>query len=127
MSTASFEDQERLRKIRKKAVGRFILMLSDTQLATGLAILCDGILNRKSITEYTLHIILAQAWLDSTTYLATLDALRNDLRSHGLIRDTRVCCMMLLFLLLTAAFVMCQMSRWYAVGFTSSCMLDSHH
>lgn len=112
MSTASREDLDQLSTVRKEAISRFILALSDTQLVTGLAILSAGVLVRRGIKIYELHIVLAQAWLSSTTHLATLDALRNDLRCYGIVRDIRVACMILLLSLLTAAFLMCQID-WH--------------
>lgn len=107
-SCSSREDIHELWEVRKEAISRFILALSDTQLVTGLAVLLAGACNRKSIMVYELHIILSQAWLASTTHLATLDALRNHLRSYGIIRDIRVACMTILQLLLAVAFCFVQ-------------------
>lgn len=50
----------------------------------------------------------SQAWLSSTTHLATLDALRNHLRGYGIIRDIRVACMINMLLLLTITFAFVQ-------------------
>lgn len=105
-SCTTEEDIHQLWEVRNEAISRFILAVSDTQLVTGLAVLIAGTVGvcRGTISGYELHVIISQAWLTSTTHLATLDALRNHLRSYGFVRDIRVVCMVMLLLLLTVNF-----------------------
>ncbi|KAH7174054.1 uncharacterized protein B0J16DRAFT_376592 [Fusarium flagelliforme] len=89
---------------RKQPVTQFILALSDQQLVAGLAILISGISNQKQLSGYEFSVVLCLAWFSSTTHLATLDALRPYLRSHGVIRDIRVFAMVVLLVLLLYSF-----------------------
>ncbi|KAK3997862.1 hypothetical protein QBC44DRAFT_392135 [Cladorrhinum sp. PSN332] len=75
---------------RQQALTQFILMLSDQQLVTGLAILIAGIAKRPFITAYDFNIVFNLAWLSSTTHLATFCALRRHLRTHTLLRNFHV-------------------------------------
>lgn len=78
------------RKAREEALTRFILALSDQQLATGLAVLIAGVANQCRLSTYEFSIILSLAWFSSTTHLATLDALRDYFVGHGVVRNWRV-------------------------------------
>ena len=95
--------QEVPRDVRQEALTRFILVLSDQQLATGLAILIGGVSNQCRITGYEFSVVLSLAWFSSTTHLATLDVLRDYFRVHRVIRNWRVGGMVALLILLTYA------------------------
>lgn len=88
----------------KEAIQQFILTLSDQQLVTGLAILISGIANQKNLSGYEFSVMLSLAWFSSTTHLATLDALRTYLKTHGAIRNIRVVGMVFILILLIYAF-----------------------
>jgi len=64
------------REKRVEAFDRFILSLSDQQLATGLAILIAAIANQCTLSPPEFRIAFSLAWFSTTTHLATLDSLR---------------------------------------------------
>lgn len=97
--------------IRKEVITQFILTLSDQQLVTGLALLIAGVCNQRTLTGYQFAVILSQAWFSSTTHMATLDALRNYLGSHGIVRDVRVCAMASVLILLIYTFIVSVLTR----------------
>jgi hypothetical protein len=78
------------REARQQAITRFILVLSDQQLAVGLAILIAAVANQDSISTYEFRIAFALAWFSSTTHLATLDGLRHYFQHHQTLRNWRV-------------------------------------
>lgn len=89
------------RREREEVVKRFILALSDQQLATGLAILIAAVANQCTLTVWEFQLAFALAWFSSTTHLATLDCLREYFLVHGAVRNWRVGGMVaLLFLLI---------------------------
>ncbi|KAF2661827.1 hypothetical protein K491DRAFT_388332 [Lophiostoma macrostomum CBS 122681] len=94
------------REERQEAVTRFILVLSDQQLATGLAILIAGVVNQCTLSVYEFQIVFALAWFSSTTHLATLDCLRHYFLTHHVVRNCRVFGMLFLLLLLSYTLVM---------------------
>ncbi|KAH7119139.1 hypothetical protein B0J11DRAFT_86453 [Dendryphion nanum] len=94
------------RSERQEAVTRFILALSDQQLATGLAILIAAISNQCTLTVYEFQVAFALAWFSCTTHLSTLDVLRDYLIKHGVVRNWRVFGMIVLLILLIYALIM---------------------
>lgn len=102
---------EAIAGIRKEVITRFILTLSDQQLVTGLAVLIAGVCNQRTLTGYQFAVILSQAWFSSTTHMATLDALRNYLGSHGIVRDIRVTGMLAVLVLLIYTFIVSLLTR----------------
>ncbi|KAF2871605.1 hypothetical protein BDV95DRAFT_594689 [Massariosphaeria phaeospora] len=91
----------------QEAVTRFILSLSDQQLATGLAILIAALSNQCTLSVQEFRITMSLAWFSSTTHLATLDSLRDYFISHGTIRNWRVFGMVAMLSLLVSSFVIC--------------------
>lgn len=71
------------KKEREEAVTRFILALSDQQLATGLAVLIAAMANRCTLTEYDFNMAFSLAWFSATTHLATLDCLTDYFQKHA--------------------------------------------
>ncbi|KAF5018071.1 hypothetical protein F66182_9970 [Fusarium sp. NRRL 66182] len=88
----------------QKAIQQFILVLSDQQLVTGLAILISGITNQNNLTGYEFSVMTSLAWFSSTTHLATMDALRTYLKDHKLVRNIRIVGILCVLLLLGYAF-----------------------
>jgi hypothetical protein len=78
------------RQVRNEAITRFILILSDQQLVTGLAILITGYSQRCSLDGYHFTIIATLAWFSSTTHLSTLSVLHAYLLSHPDVKTWRV-------------------------------------
>lgn len=85
---------------RQELVKRFILTLSDQQLATGLAILVAAVANQCKLTVWEFQLAFSLAWFSSTTHLATLDCLREYFIEHGAVRNWRVFGMLALLILL---------------------------
>ncbi|KAF4953942.1 hypothetical protein FGADI_5591, partial [Fusarium gaditjirri] len=98
------ESSQKSNEARKEAIQQFILTLSDQQLVTGLAILICGVINQKSLSTFEFSVMLSLAWFSSTTHLATLDALRTYLKTHGVIRHVRVFGMVCVLIFLSYAF-----------------------
>ncbi|CZR65640.1 uncharacterized protein PAC_15540 [Phialocephala subalpina] len=88
------------RHVRQEALVKFILVLSDQQLVTGLAILIGAVANQYKLTGYEFSVVLSLAWFSSTTHLATLDVLRDYLVTHPVVRNWRVYGMISLLVLL---------------------------
>jgi hypothetical protein len=78
------------REVRNKAMTRFILILSDQQLVTGLAILITGYSQRCSLDGYHFTVIATLAWFSSTTHLSTLSVLHAYLVDHPVVKTWRV-------------------------------------
>lgn len=75
---------------REEAITRFILALSDQQLAVGLAILIAIITNQCTLSVAEFRIAFALAWFSTSTHLATLDSLRHYFVCHQTIRNWRI-------------------------------------
>jgi hypothetical protein len=98
------------RRQREEVVKRFILTLSDQQLATGLAILIAAVANQCTLTVWEFQLAFSLAWFSSTTHLATLDVLREYFLSHGAVRNWRVFGMIALLVLLMYSLIMAMAS-----------------
>ena len=94
------------RRQREEVLKRFILTLSDQQLATGLAILIAAVANQCTLTVWEFQLAFALAWFSSTTHLATLDCLQDYFLTHGAVRNWRVFGMVALLILLMYSLVM---------------------
>lgn len=94
------------RRQREEVLKRFILTLSDQQLATGLAILIAAVANQCTLTVWEFQLAFALAWFSSTTHLATLDCLQDYFITHGAVRNWRVFGMVALLILLMYSLVM---------------------
>ncbi|KAF2188167.1 hypothetical protein K469DRAFT_90243 [Zopfia rhizophila CBS 207.26] len=94
------------RKQRVEALSRFVLILSDQQLVTGLAILIGGLVGRCRISLYEYQMVTALAWFSSTTHLATLSVLRSYFINHHTVRNWRVVGMVASMILLIFSEVM---------------------
>lgn len=78
------------REKRRQSLERFILTLSDQQLATGLAVMVAGLARRCSMSIYHFNIVSSLAWLSSTTHLATLGMLREYFAENTSVRNWRI-------------------------------------
>ena len=88
------------RDLRREALTRFIVTLSDQQLVTGLAMLIAGVAYPHRLTGYELSMVLALAWFSSMTHLTTLYVLRSYLAQKTVVRDFRVLGMLVTLVLL---------------------------
>ena len=96
-------------EIRREALQKFILGLSDQQLVTGLAILITGYSERCSITAYHFTIVSALAWLSSTTHLSTLAVLQDYLIHHPIVKTWRTIGMLCMLGMLFYALLITQL------------------
>ena len=88
-----------LRLIRRKAppsdlkesLGKAVLMFSDQQIVTGIALLASGYSQlRSGLDAYHWQIIVYLAWFSSFTHLTTLTVLRNYFQKHPATRTWRI-------------------------------------
>ncbi|KAJ4989502.1 hypothetical protein SVAN01_05037 [Stagonosporopsis vannaccii] len=107
--------RELTRRQREEVVRRFILTLSDQQLATGLAILIAAVANQCTLTVWEFQLAFSLAWFSSTTHLATLDCLRDYFLKHGEVRNWRVGGMIVLLGLLMYFLIMDMASVNYTI------------
>ncbi|KAB8596105.1 hypothetical protein FH972_025814 [Carpinus fangiana] len=86
-----------------EAVELVVLVISDQQIVTGVAMLLTGFVKLRTITIYHWHIVVYAAWVSSNVHLTTLTILRFYLQERSLLRTIRLGGMMVLLLLLLAA------------------------
>ena len=91
-----------------------IMMISDQQLITGMAILAGAYsqLHCGKISAYHWQIIVYLAWFSSLTHLTTLTVLRQYFREHPTIRAWRVSLMLIVALLLGLALLPTGRGDW---------------
>jgi hypothetical protein len=84
-----------------------ILVLSDQQIVTGVAIMAAGFVGLRSgeTNVYHYQIVLYLAWLASSVHLSALTFLRPFLESHPAVRAWRLVGMVVLFLMLIVGLV----------------------
>ncbi|KAF2492824.1 hypothetical protein BU16DRAFT_91486 [Lophium mytilinum] len=93
------------RNERSKALLKFILVFSDQQLVTGLAMLIAGSANRCRISYYEFRVVACLGWFSLTTHLGTLDVLKYYMIRHPTVRNWRVLGMIVTMILLIFALV----------------------
>lgn len=91
---------EQKRIARKEAIGRFIIMLSDHQLVTGLAVMISSAANQASLTGYEFSTTSGLPFLSFTTHVATLSAMRTDFFPRDPIGNLRIISMTAMVILL---------------------------
>lgn len=100
----------------KTLLEKTILMYSDQQLVTGLAILISGYSQLSSstgdMTSYHWQLMVYTAWFASLTHLTTLTILRKYFRDIKKVRIWRIGLMTLLMLLLMVALLPTGNSYW---------------
>ena len=108
-----FKKRRRPSLIWEETIRKAVLMFSDQQLVTGLAILGSALaqLNR-GISSYHWQIIVYLAWFSSFTHLSLLTVLRAYFHEHAGIRNWRLALMTATIALLTAVLIPTGVSRW---------------
>lgn len=94
------------RQARVDGVQRFMLVLSDQQLVTGIAVLVAAYARICAISHFSFDVALNLSWLSCTAHLATLTVLRGYFDKHKAVRNWRVGAMVVLFALLVPALAM---------------------
>jgi hypothetical protein len=104
----------RLSRVRKKALKSGVLMFSDLQIVTSLAILSAGFSQLHcGMSSYHWQIMVYTAWFSSVTHLTTLTALRHYFRkSSWKILAVRVILMLFTVSMLTAALIPTGSAYW---------------
>ena len=88
-----------------QAIQVSVLMFSDTQLITGMAILLCGYTQLTSgLDSYHWQVVICLAWFSSLTHLATLSSLRDHFRNRPLMALCRAGLMGVVLIMLTVAF-----------------------
>ena len=91
---------------------RFLKMLSDQQLITGISILIAALSSRCVIHRYEWHIVTSLAYFSVATHTMSLDVLRNHLAQHTWVRYCRVCFTLLFVVFFSFAFLVDQVRSY---------------
>lgn len=137
-------DEIFLRKIRRKAnfapspelkksLGKAVLMFSDQQIVTGIALLASGYSQLPSgLDAYHWQIIVYLAWFSSFTHLTTLTVLRNYFQDHPATRTWRTILMIVTVSLLGIALLPTGNQWWPSIdvdtsGVPASCFFQGRN
>ena len=90
---------------RTQVLVKFIKMLSDQQLITGLAILIAALSSRCVISQEEWHIVTSLAYFSATTHSLSLDVLRNYLVQNMWVRYFRVTFTLVFLILFTFTYL----------------------
>ena len=97
----------------KPSIRKAVLMFSDQQLVTGLAILGSGFTQLfNKVSSYHWSIIVYLAFYSSITHLTTLTVLRQYFRDHAGIRNWRLALMLVTGSMLLGALVPTGVNGW---------------
>ena len=101
----------------KKPLGKAVLMFSDQQLVTGIALLASGYSQLPSeLDAYHWQIVVYLAWFSSFTHLTTLTVLRNYFQDHPATRLWRTILMVVTASLLGVALLPTGSQWWLSTG-----------
>ena len=88
-----------------QAIRTSVLMFSDTQLITGMAIMLCGYTQLASgIDSYHWEVVICLAWFSSLTHLATLSSLRDHFRNRPFMASCRAGLMGVVLIMLAVSF-----------------------
>ncbi|KAL8917936.1 MAG: hypothetical protein Q9172_005627 [Xanthocarpia lactea] len=97
---------------------RIVLMFSDQQAVTGIALLASGYAQLKSgIDSYHWQIVVYLAWFSSLTHLTTLTVLRQYFRENHHARSWRAVVMFITVVMLGAALLPTGVNQWFSGPF----------
>lgn len=96
----------------KNGVRNVVLIFSDQQIVTGIAVLVSAYSQMKSISVYHYQVAIYLAWMSSNVHLITLTVLRGWLQKNKTLRRGRVICMLFLLILLVVALVPTVSKSW---------------
>ena len=100
-------------EIWRDVLQRIVLMLSDQQLVTGIAILAAGYIQHCTITHYHFDIVVFLAIMSLSTHLVTLTILRGYLRTSAAVRIWRVIGMIVFSIMLCVGIVLTSGESWF--------------
>lgn len=105
-------------------VERVILLLSDYQLLFGVAILIAGFWKHCSISVWHFSLVVDLAWF-SNTHMTSLSVLKCYLQERKILRNWRVCSMVLMLVMMLAAVTFASQKNWNAsLPCPAQCLLD---
>ncbi|KAH6852899.1 hypothetical protein BKA58DRAFT_62471 [Alternaria rosae] len=99
---------------RSHVLVKFIKMLSDQQLITGISILIAALSGRCAISQNEWHIVTSLAYFSATTHSLSLDVLRNHLAHHRWVRYCRVAFTLVFLILFTFTFLVDNLREGYS-------------
>ncbi|KAI9728736.1 MAG: hypothetical protein M1828_002842 [Chrysothrix sp. TS-e1954] len=94
------------------AMEKFVLVFSDQQVITGLAMLIAGFAQFQTIDVYHWQVVVYLAWMSSNTHLTTLTVLRSYLQQRHTLKTWRITGMSVMVILLIVAFVPTSSQSW---------------
>lgn len=105
----------------KKPLGKAVLIFSDQQIVTGIALLASGYSQLPSgLDAYHWQIVVYLAWFSSFTHLTTLTVLRNYFQDHPATRLWRIIFMVVTVSLLGIALLPTGNQWWLSKIFDTS-------
>ncbi|KAE9379458.1 hypothetical protein N431DRAFT_478474 [Stipitochalara longipes BDJ] len=129
-----FDRPEKTKKIWEDALEKMVLMMSDQQMITGIALMVSAITQLNcGISAYHWQITIYLVWFSSFTHLATLTFLRGYLHENSPMRWWRLFFMTALIGLLIAALVPTGRGDWLPdnqpsmSGAPALCIFSSQH
>jgi hypothetical protein len=104
----------KLSQNKKEALENTVLMFSDLQIITSLAILSAGFSQLHcSISSYHWQLLVYTAWFSSVTHLTTLTMIRHYFRRNNtIVRNVRVFLMLCVLVMLTVALLPTGHRKW---------------
>ena len=110
----------------KKPLGEAVLMFSDQQIVTGIALLASGYSQLPSgLDAYHWQILVYLAWFSSFTHLTTLTVLRNYFHDHPATRLWRIILMIVTVSMLGIALLPTGNQWWLSRLWTSAGLADT--
>ena len=92
-------------KSRSHVLAKFIKMLSDQQLITGISIMIAALSSRCVMSQNEWHIVTSLAYFSATTHSLSIDVLRKYLAQHTWARYCRVTFTLVFLAIFTFAFL----------------------
>lgn len=102
-----------------------ILLLSDSQIVTGIAILAAGFIQSHQMTIYHFEIMIYLAWHANSTHMTTLTISRNYLRCYRPVLKRRITAMTVIFIMLFVAVLLTLSPVWPPWRSGESLYMDS--
>ena len=96
----------------RAALEKFVLVFSDQQIVTGIAMLIAGFAQWNTIDVYHWQVVVYLAWMSSNTHLTTLTVLRSYLQQRHTLKTWRITGMTIMVILLIVAFVPTSSKSW---------------
>ena len=103
------------KRSRRDALERFVLVLSDQQIVTGLSICIIGYSKHCTMSSYHFFMVVALTWFSSTTHLSTLSLLQHYFRTHTGLKYARLVGMFALYIMLMVGMIVLYTTQSFQV------------